>query len=474
MDATLADFIRVLRSAGVRISVSETIDAHQAVRHVGVADRPLLKHTLGATLAKTGEERELFDGCFERFFSFQDLADDDASDDADDTAPPDPPADADAPPGQGAGSGGGGGGGESDSAQATGQQLAQLSRQLLDGDWTQLTAEIAAAGQRVGSNRIMSFVQRGRFTRGIADELGLRDLDEDIARLDAGDSEERALAAHLERNRGAWMERIRDHVERQIALFADPEDRRMMRERLPQLKLSHIDRRHYAEMQVLVHKMARRLASLHQRKRKVARRGQLDVRRTLRTGLAYDGIPFEPRWRRVKKDQPRVMALCDVSGSVASVARFLLMFLYSVNDVLPKVRSFAFSDHLGEVTDLFDELPLEEAVLVAQQRHGDRSSDYGRSLRDFEALCLGEIDHRTTVIILGDARSNYGNPGIDSLRQVHQRARQVLWLNPEARVQWGYGDSEMPLLATACHRVRVCNTLKHLEQVVQDLMRAAG
>lgn len=470
MDATLTDFIRVLRSAGVRISVSETIDAHHAVRQIGVSHRPLLKSALGATLAKTNEERELFDGCFERFFSFQELSDDgQATTDDDDKPGPEEETGSGAQPGRGTG---GGGSGQAD-GEPTDEDLSPLSRQLLEQDWPQLNAAIAAAGQRVGSNRIVSFVQRGRFTRAIADELGLRELDQDIGRLDASEDTERNLAADLERGRGAWMERIRDYVDRQIALFADPEDRRMMRERLPRLKLSHIDRRHYAEMQELVQQMARRLVSLHARKRKVARRGQLDVRRTLRSGLAYDGIPFEPKWRRVKKDQPRIMALCDVSGSVASVARFLLMFLYSVNDVLPKVRSFAYSDSLGEVTELFRQLPLEEAVVATLQRHGDRSSDYGRSLRDFEELCLGEIDNRTTVIILGDARSNYGDPGIRSLRKVHQRARQILWLNPEARVQWGYGDSEMPLLATACHQVKVCNTLKHLEQLVQDLMRSA-
>ncbi|MCC5857726.1 MAG: VWA domain-containing protein [Ectothiorhodospiraceae bacterium] len=465
MEATLADFIRVLRSAGVRVSVSETIDAYESIRRIGVSHRTLLKNALGATLAKTGDERELFDGCFERFFSHQQL-----KDDADETAPdPESTGQTASPPGQGGGGSGGSGGGS-----PSPDNLSPLAQQLLEERGAQLQADIAAAGQRVGSQRIVSFVQRGRFTRAIADALGLRELDADIARLDAGDEGDRELAARLERRRGAWMERVRDHVERQIALFADPEDRRMMRERLPRLKLSHIDRRHYAEMQELVHRMARRLASLHARKRKAARRGQLDIRRTLRTGLAYDGVPFQPSWRRVKKDKPRIMALCDVSGSVASVSRFLLMFLYSVNDVLPRVRSFAFSDSLGEITELFRELPLDQAVLAAQQRHGDRSSDYGRSLRDFEDLCLGEIDQRTTVIILGDARSNYGDPGIDSLRRVHQRARRVLWLNPEARVQWGYGDSEMPLLATACHQVRVCNTLKHLEQLVQDLMRSTG
>lgn len=166
------------------------------------------------------------------------------------------------------------------------------------------------------------------------------------------------------------------------------------------------------------------------------------------------------------------MVLCDVSGSVAAVSRFLLMFLYSVSETLPKVRSFAFSDSLEEVTELFEQRSLEEAVTLTLERLGERSSNYGASLAGFERIALGAIDRRTTVIVLGDARSNYGDPGIDSLRKVHQRARQVIWLNPEPRTAWGYGDSEMPLLATACHHVRVCNTLKHLEQLVEELLRS--
>lgn len=457
MDATLTDFIRIIRAAGVSVSVSESIDAHQAVRRVGLGHRPLLKSALGAALAKSEEERMLFDGCFERFFAFQELSDDRPEQIEQDNDPERQRA------------------AESRAASADQQaesgELSDLSQQLLDEDWARINVDIAAAGQRAGANRIVSFTQRGRFAYEIASDLGQRALNADIARLAAGEGGERDLAARLERARGAWIERIRDYVERQVALFADPEDRRWMRERLPQLKLAAIDRHYHREMKDLVRRMAKRLVALHQRRKKASRRGQLDFRRTLRKGLAYDGIPFEPQWRRIKKDQPRIMVLCDVSGSVATVAQFLLMFLYSVNEILPKVRAFAFSDSLHEVTELFDEYPLEQAVALTLDRLGNRSSSYGRSMADFERLCLREIDHRTTVIVLGDARSNYGDPGIATMRKVHERARQVIWLNPEPRVQWGTGDSEMPVLATACHRVKVCNTLKHLEQLVEDLMR---
>jgi uncharacterized protein with von Willebrand factor type A (vWA) domain len=455
VEATLSDFIRVLRAAGVRVSISEAIDAHHAVQRVGPGDRALLKTALGLTLAKTGEERTLLDGCFERFFTFQELVDHE-------------PTSA----------------GQSFAAAATTTEqriaapealpanLSALSEQLLQQDWAALNVAVAAAGQQTGANKIVSFTQRCRYTLAIAEAMGLQEVNADIARLAAGDDAERDAAGWLERARALLLERARDHVERQIGLFADPETRRWMRERLPQKRLSAIDRYYYQDIQDLVRRMAKRLVAMNDRRKKSARRGQLDFLRTLRSGLAYDGVPFEPRWRQIKKDRPRVMVLCDVSGSVAAVLRFLLMFLYGVSETLPKVRSFAFSDSLEEVTELFEQRPLEEAVALTLKRLGERSSSYGTSLADFERIALDDIDNRTTVIVLGDARSNYGDPGLGSLRKVYQRARQVIWLNPEPRTAWGYGDSEMPLLATACHHVRVCNTLKHLEQLVEELLRS--
>ena len=183
---------------------------------------------------------------------------------------------------------------------------------------------------------------------------------------------------------------------------------------------------------------------------------------------------FETHWKSTKIDRPKVFAVCDVSGSVSAVSRFLLMFLYSVSEVLPKVRSFAFSSRLEEVTELFERQDLEEAVAVVQHRFGNMSTDYGRALQDFERLCLNDIDYRSTVIILGDARSNYGNPRSEILREIYGRAKQVIWLNPEPRPLWSLGDSEMLKFKPNCTRVDVCNTLAHLEHIVSDLLRSAS
>jgi len=444
----------MLRAAGVRISISETIDAYQAMQRTGLANRPLLKSALGTTLAKTAEERSLFDNCFERFFAFQELSD----------QQPEPTLEAETATAAKQ---------QASAADAMPAELSPLSKQLLQQDWPALNVAVAAAGQQTGVSEIVSFTQRGRYSIAIADAMGLQYVKLDIARLAGGDDAQQEVAEQLERGRELLLEQVRDHVDRHIELFANPETRRWMRERLAQRKLALIDRDYYQDMQDLVRRMAKRLISTHDRRKKAARRGQLDVRRTLRSMLAYDGIPFEPQWRRIKKDQPRVMVLCDVSGSVAAVSRFLLMFLYSVSETLPKVRSFAFSDSTQEVTELFEQRSLDDAITLTLKRLGERSSDYGGSLADFERLAFDAIDQRTTVIILGDARCNYGDSGISSLRKIYQRARQVIWLNPEPRTAWGYGDSEMPLLATACHHVRVCNTLKHLEQLIEQLLRSA-
>jgi uncharacterized protein with von Willebrand factor type A (vWA) domain len=141
--------------------------------------------------------------------------------------------------------------------------------------------------------------------------------------------------------------------------------------------------------------------------------------------------------------------------------------------VLPTVRAFVFSSQLAEVTELFGRLKVEDAVATTLRQHGWGSTDYGRAFAQLTAETLDDIDHRTTVLILGDARSNYGDPGHRDLRRIHERARRVIWLNPEPRSFWNMGDSEMQRLGAACDRVESCRSLRHLERIVSELLRSA-
>lgn len=484
----LADFLKALREADVPISPAETLEAHRAIDIVGWNDRDLLKDTLAVTLAKSEFEKERFDDCFERFFAVEAFDTDETAREAanDDGEAPEPSADSGLP-GDGAGGeggegegGGGGAGGQPGQAQATPQQmgeLSELSRMLLENDRPGLEARMAQSAETSGVRDIVLFTQIGQFTRRIAEGMGLQELDEDLTALRdaglAGDPQAEGLGQRLNSLRGRMMERIRDYVEQQLALQAANKSRRVREELLEQMRLTNVERRDYQVMQELVRKMAKKLVVLHSRRKKKAHRGQLDIRRTLRKNHGYDGMIVEPQWRRTKIDRPDVHVLCDVSGSVANVARFLLMFLYSLQEVLPKVRAYAFAGELREVTTLFETRPIEEAVATVLEDFAYMPTDYGRALMDFRDIALDDVDYRSTVIILGDARSNYSDPKTEVVRTIYDRSKRLIWLNPEGRNQWGTGDSEMLRYAPNCHQVEVCNSLRHLERIVDRVLRAA-
>jgi uncharacterized protein with von Willebrand factor type A (vWA) domain len=168
------------------------------------------------------------------------------------------------------------------------------------------------------------------------------------------------------------------------------------------------------------------------------------------------------------------MVLCDVSGSVAAMAQFLLMFLYALNEALKDIRSFAFAGSLIEVSDILESEPIEIAIAKIMQTIGFGSSNYGNSLADFEDGWERYVTSKTTIIILGDARGNRTDPRTDIMQRLSQRAKRIIWLNPEFRAAWGTGDSDMFRYAPYCDVVTVCNTLRHLERVVADLLKDAA
>jgi len=264
---------------------------------------------------------------------------------------------------------------------------------------------------------------------------------------------------------------VRGFVERQLQLYAGAPTQAMHEAFLRAKPLSAIERRDLPRVRDIVRKIARKLAARHARRQRRQRRGVLDVRRTMRQNAAYGGVMFDPVWRTEVVDRPRVVVICDVSGSVSAYARFLLLFVYSLQELMSDLRSFAFIADLVEVSDLFDALPLERAVDEVMRSVGGSGSDYGRMLEDVEKQLLPQIDRRTTVLILGDARNNNGPARVELLEAVHRRARRLIWLNPEARSSWGYGDSEMLRYAVHCDLVRECRSLRDLERMLDDLLR---
>jgi uncharacterized protein with von Willebrand factor type A (vWA) domain len=203
------------------------------------------------------------------------------------------------------------------------------------------------------------------------------------------------------------------------------------------------------------------------------KKGRFDIKRTLRTNLSNGGVPFKLRFERRKREKPQILIMCDVSDSVRNASRFMLQFVYSLQDLYSRVRSFVFVSDIGEVTESFRTNDVKEALDVALK--GDvinvyAHSDFGRSFRNFVNDHIGAVNKRTTVIILGDARNNYNLPHDWCLREIKQRARRIIWLNPESRNTWGFGDSEMERYAIHCDLVEECRNLNQLYRVIDQLV----
>jgi len=497
MERTLTNFIRSLRTAEVRVSTAETLDAINTVELVGYENREFLKHSLSLVLPKTADEKETFNACFEQFFTYNDVRGErgESADDHEGEGG----EEADENTGEGEGEGGGTGGERQPGQPASGKKKSKskpnnnlyeeeeeedlgpgemaeaqsaLGKLLMADSRVDLGMEMAAAGEAANVREIQIFTQKGLYTRRIMDAMGLADLNREITNLKEMEFvPSRRLGQELKRRRDFLREQVRDYVERQFLLNADVSGKKLREELLRKVKLSNVEHRNFRLIQEMVYKMAKRLTTLHSRRKKVFKKGQLNVPRTLRHNMSYDGAIFDLRWKSVKIDRPKVFAVCDVSGSVAAYARFMLMFLYSLDEVMPKVRSFAFSSDLAEVTELFMRNHIEDAIAKVLRDFSGGSTDYGQAFIDFKRHCLDDVDNRTTIIILGDARNNYGDAHAEILKEMYDRSKRVIWLNPESRLSWNTGDSEMRKYQAYSHQVEECNSLMHLERVVGNLLK---
>jgi len=445
VDRILENFITTLRRSGVRVSVAETMDALRAAELSGYGDRGALKDFLAASLAKSLSEKKMFEVCFRHFFAIDDVVGEDFP--IENT--PTPPA-----------------------VQGT----AFLTQAFLAGDGGGLTLAFNEAAGRVDIGSIQSPTQKGLYMQRIFQELGLESLDRDIQRLtEEGGQEALAQARFLEVMRDNLIARVRNLIERQLELYARRRSEELSEGYMRSARLSALEERDLARIHRLVQKMVKQLKDRYSRRQKAARRGHLDFKKTLRQSVTYGGLPFDIRWKSKKMERPEIVAICDVSRSVSNVVRFFLLILYSLNEAISRIRSFTFCSNLVEVSHLFEKYPLIEALARLKSGAGlpilMNRTDYGISLCDFRDQYSDCLTKRTTVIILGDARNNYWNPRTEALRFIAERCKRLIWLNPETPSLWGSGDSEMEAYLPYCTMARECNTLGHLEKVVEYLLR---
>ena len=444
MDRILENFIATLRRSGVRVSVAETMDALRAVDLSGYANRPVIRDFLSASLAKSLREKEIFEVCFTHFFTAQDMLEDGFLREDEATLPMLPGA-------------------------------AFLTRAFLTGDGGGLALAFAEAAGMADVRSIQSPTQKGLYMQRLFQEIGMEALNRDIQILvEEGGFQTRAQVRFLEDMRNNLIERSRNLIERYLELYAGKRSDELFERSLRNTSISALDERDLARTHTIVQKMVRQLKDRHSRRQKAARRGHLDFKKTLRQNITYGGLPFDVRWKSKKIDRPEIVAICDVSRSVSNVVRFFLLILYSLNEVISKIRSFIFCSNLIEVSSLFEKYQLPEAL--ARIRSGIdlpilmNRTDYGSSFLDFRDQYSDCLTKRTTVIILGDARNNYWNPRTEVLRFISERSKRLIWLNPETPSLWGSGDSDMETYLPYCTLSRECSTLNHLERVIEYLL----
>jgi uncharacterized protein len=447
MEMTLARFVHALRSAELAVSPAETLDAFAVVQTVGLRDPLLLRDALGLTLAKTRDEKARFVDCFDRFFhqlAFQQPAKRTMLRGVD----PEAVLATIAP-------------------HAT-PDLTDLLEAILHRDHGSLAWRVQQQAERLEVGHMQSLRDKSRLADQLGQALGLTELERLLARGDLAD--EREILDTLRYLRLYVQEQVRAYVDQQYQLVVDATGKRAIIQAALAGNLDQMPPGYYDEVGAVVAKLAERLAQNHRRRRRRANRGVLDLKRTLRDNVAYDGALFRLHWRQRRLQRSTVFVVCDLSSSVSRIARFLLMFLYDLADVLPSLRTFAFSNRLGEISDLFQRLDPAQAVEEALFSWGKGTTDYGQALFDFRELVGRDLDHRSTVIFLGDARGNYYEPRVDVLREIAQRVKQVFWLNPEPPDRWGDGDSLMGLYATHCLRVDTCTRLQDIERFADRLL----
>jgi len=442
-DGQLLSFAEDLRSEGMAIGTSELLDAFAALDEVPWTDRGSFKEALAATLAKSPEDRRVFELVFERFFFRA----------AEAAAARNEIGERDTVHG-----------GDQIDLEALRRQIAAALRDGSDRAMRDLARlAIAAFGRGEGSGVVGVDVQRIRRALGLRAEPQL-DLADDDPRRDGLPREQiRNFEAHLRR------ELERDAIERTRSLP-------------PKRPLNDLDRalptgpvQDLAAVHRVVAQLKRRLATQGHELRGRKRHAHVDVRRTMRASLQTGGVPVDLKYRPIRPRRPEIFVLCDVSTSVTSASTFFLSVLHALHDSFRKLRSFVFIERISEVTELLERERDFRAASEAIGRDAGVAdisgyTDYGRVWTEFLALIEDELHPRATVIVLGDARTNGRPPRDDVFALITAKAGRTFWLNPEPRLYWNYGDSVMASYERHCTAFE-CWRTDQLEDFVKALTR---
>ncbi len=468
MEKKIVEFTNLLRKAGVRVSVAESLDAFSAIDEMPLEDRELFKDALRATMVKRGDDIDTYDRLFDLFWSgFHDQLQSELKQAL------------------------GGMPGDFDLERLLEQlremlenmdiDLSELAKALLSMDANALEQLIQQAGEQSEVQNIRNMLQIGFFSRRMIEQMDMEgaggELKSLIERLrEEGMDEERLgeLEALLKAVQEAARRAVRQFAERELDKQNHDYIERFRRESLLEKSFYNLTEDDLRRLREVVQRLAQKLKSVITMRRKRERRGKFDLKTTMRRNMAHGGVPFELVFKQRKKEKPKLVVLCDISSSVANVSRFFLQFIFSLQDCFTKVRSFVFVAELGEVSQLFRDHDIFDAIDLAldggEVINPYTRSNFGMAFHTFWRDFLSAIDNRTTVVVIGDARNNYNDPRAWCLREVHSKAKNVIWINPEAPGAWGFGDSVMDKYLPYTDVAEECRNLKQLTRLVDKLV----
>ncbi|PYM21203.1 MAG: hypothetical protein DMD78_19270 [Candidatus Rokuibacteriota bacterium] len=463
MEERILEFIGDLRRAELRISTSEALDALSASAEVGLTDRETFKSTLAATLVKESRDLETFDRIFNLYFLDLEALGEGLKKAL---GPEDPKV-------------------QDQLDQVLDQEnmdLDELTELLMRGQGSEMEMAIRGGAQGAGLERLMYFLQVGYFSRRISDQFDWSAIERDIEKimqaLEAKGLDPGQLARirnYLELRLEAFRRMIRQHVQRELERRAYRAGEQLTREVLSDKPLFALTPDEVAQMKSVVAKLARRIKDALALRQRQEQKGRIDSRKTIRKSLQYGGIPMEVYLKRRHREKPRLITVCDVSDSVRNASRFMLQLVWSLQECFSRVRSYVFVSEIAEVTQGFNNFPVERAIewaLKGAPVDYHCRSDFGYAFSRFANTELDSLDKKTTILMLGDARNNYNDPQAWALRLIRERVKGIIWLNPEGQWGWGIGDSVMPLYAPACDIVRECRTIGQLGEVVDNLVHS--
>jgi len=483
MDQRIIDFIAGLRAAGVRISVAESEDAFKATRCMGIAKRGDFQDSLRTTLVKEATDRPIFDQLFPLYFGSDgppllNLTEE-LSPEEKDMLQQALRALLEQMRQQG-------------QQQQQGKQQGQPSSQQLNNLWQLLQSllqgqkldqqALEQTGQQSGLQHADQPYQQQWLQQRMMRQLGLHLLEQlmdQLAKLlqQLGMSQEAIdeLMEGMAANREALAEQIGQYVGQSISR-QQVENQPDRQEQAADLMHRPFKSLNAYEADLLREQLRRLVTQLRSRaalRRKKAKSGSLDAKKTIRANLRYGGIPMELQFKH-RHLKPKLLLVCDVSTSMRAVVEFLLRMIYELQDQVARAHSFAFIDDLESISEDFAEYPPDVAIEIVLTRlqPGYYNTDLGYSLNTLMLKYADTVDHRTTVIFVGDARNNYNDPRLDLMEQIMRRCRRVIWLNPEHSRQWGTGDSDMLEYLPYAHGVHRVSNLAELTVAVDKLLTA--